>query len=273
VYTEETLTGFRLQSEKGVSTCLRALAKSFLGSGHYGPSEAGLWELQFYREAKDASADLMEDPLVEAVFDELDEVDKEEFEQIAKARKAKKLKRCIADISGGTVDDSEEEEDTHHRFRTRRPKARAKAGAPAPPGAAPPGAGAPAPGAGAPAPGAGAPAPGAVPKRKGRPKGSGKGKAQGAAPPPAAGDPDAPRAKARGRAKPKAKASARADEAAVAPEVADRAARNRCGNIQAEQLEWTNISCPSCEKLLCRKKFYSFQGLRDENKYVFQCDS
>ena len=107
--------------QPSISHSLQALGEHFLPDGAHGPSEAGFWESKFYK-CKTPDADLLKDPLVEAVFDDLDPEDKDEFKSLGEARKKMKHKRAVAEVDAAAA----AEPPTRRRRVLRRAKAKAK---------------------------------------------------------------------------------------------------------------------------------------------------
>jgi hypothetical protein len=244
----------------GIEEGLEALSKCFCrGDNFCGPSEAGhVIKQYFFRNTSDE--DLLKDPLVEAVFDDLDPDDKEEFKSMQEARKKQRYKRALAEEDAEAVP-------------APAPKRRRAVPAPAPkrrrrpppwplrrrrPGAAPPAAAAP------PAPAAPGTPPGAAAAAEGPALAPGPPAAEPAATPPAAA------AEGPGPPEPALAPGPPAAEPAAPPAAAAAAAHNRGPNV-LPPLAWQDIICQACGKVSGQMKHHPLPGLRDAPSWYMRC--
>ena len=215
----------------GIEEGLQILGKFF--QPHNGPSEACHFLKKFYIR-KSADDDLLKDPLVEAVFDDLDPDDKDEFKSMQEARKKKNYKRALAEEEDGDPAGAPAPQKKRRKLPVRLPAGKRRARAARPARAAPPEA---------------VPLPDIAPLPEAGPP-------EAAAPPEAEAPPVADPAPV---------------QAGPAAAEGGPAGLNRMPNVLPYPLAWENMNCPLCGKVSGQKKYHPAPGLRDKASWFMRC--
>ena len=241
--------------DHSVTETLAALAKHFCGTDDQAAKlEADLY-LKCYMARDDTDDQLLGDPLLEAVFENMDDEDKGEFKEIGLAQKKQKTRAKLNAWRDTLNQEASGEPATKKRRLGRgkaKAKAKAKAGAPdpagAPPAEAPP---AEAPPAAPPAPAAALPLPAPPPVVE-----------------PPVGEVPEPLPAAAPPAPPPAAAPPQPVALVAAPH--DPAARPRAGNLDLAG-SWDAIMCSACGGMAGQKKYTYGPGGRDGPAWIMRC--
>ena len=229
----------RIPAQPSIEEGLTALSKNFQPCVNFcGPSEAGRFIKQYYNR-RTSDEDLLKDPLVEAVFDELDQDDKDEFKSMQEARKKKNYKRAVAEEdaeTGPAPPKKRRKLSLRPLVQQRRARAAPAAVANGP---------------------AAAEAPGTPPAA-----------AEPASPPaaPLAAPPAAAAEEPDQASQPPAVAAAPLAAVAVAA-----VAIVRGPNVNPLPLVWTDIHCQTCGRVSGQKKYHPGPGLRDSASWYMRC--